>query len=54
VARWSVDIIRKRLKHVGSVAAANEKQAVEEGVKQFKIAPATRRKIAVRKIADND
>jgi hypothetical protein len=53
VARWSVDIIGKRLKHLGTVAAANEKQAIEEAVKQFQIAPATRSKIAARKIADN-
>ena len=56
MARYSLDIIGKRLKreHVGTVAAASEKQAIEEAVKQFKIAPATRSKIAVRKIADND
>ena len=29
MARWSVDIIGKRLKHVGTVAAANEEQAIE-------------------------
>ena len=39
MARYSVDIIGKRLKHehVGTVAAASEKQAIEEAVKQFKI-----------------
>jgi 1,2-phenylacetyl-CoA epoxidase PaaB subunit len=34
MARWSVDIIGKRLKHIGTVVAANEEQAIEEAVKQ--------------------
>jgi len=33
MARWRVDIIRKRAEHLGAVEAANEKQAIEKAVK---------------------
>ena len=54
MARWSVDVIGKRLQHLGTVAAADEQKAVEEAIKQFAVRPALRSKIVVTKIADND
>jgi hypothetical protein len=52
--RWSVDIIGKRLQHVGMVVADNERKALEEAIKLFAIRPALRSKIAVTKVAEND
>jgi hypothetical protein len=34
MVRWSVDIIGKRLQHVGMVVADNEGKALEEAIKQ--------------------
>jgi 1,2-phenylacetyl-CoA epoxidase PaaB subunit len=52
--RWSVDIIGKRLQHLGTVVANDERKALEEAIKQFAVRPALRSKIAVTKVADND
>jgi hypothetical protein len=30
MSRWRVDIIRKRAEHLGTIEAANEKEAVEK------------------------
>jgi hypothetical protein len=49
MARWSVDIIAKRLQHLGTVVAADERKALEEAVR-----PALRSKVTVTKVADND
>jgi 1,2-phenylacetyl-CoA epoxidase PaaB subunit len=54
MARWSVDVIGKRLQHLGTVVAADEQKALEEAIRQFVVRPALRSKIAVTKIADND
>jgi 1,2-phenylacetyl-CoA epoxidase PaaB subunit len=54
MARWSVDLIGKRLQHLGTVVAANEKEAIKEAAKVFGINAARQSKIAVTKIADND
>jgi hypothetical protein len=54
MARYSVDIIGKKLQHLGTVVASDEREAVEEAIRQFVIRPALRAKIAVTKIADND
>jgi hypothetical protein len=51
--RWSVDIIGKHLKHLGTVVADNERKAPEEAIKQFAVRPALRSKIAVTKVGDN-
>jgi hypothetical protein len=37
--RWSVDIIRKRSEHLGTVEAATEKEAIEKAAKRFEIPP---------------
>jgi len=52
--RYSVDIIGKKLQHIGIVVAENEKQAVEEAVKQFGINSALRNKVAVTKVSERD
>jgi hypothetical protein len=36
MARWSVDVVGKRLQHLGTVVAANEQTAGEEAIKQFR------------------
>ena len=50
MATWSVDMIRKRGEHLGSVEAATEKEAIEKAAKEFHIAPAPRSRIAVTKL----
>jgi hypothetical protein len=35
--RWSVDLIRGRTQHLGTVEAATAKEAIEKAVKQFEI-----------------
>jgi hypothetical protein len=52
--RWSVDLIRNRTQHLGTVEAAKEKQAVEAAIKQFDIEPARRNRITVTKISERD
>ena len=54
MAHWPIDIIGKRLQHLGTVVADNERKALEEAIKQFAVRPALRSKIAVTKVADND
>jgi hypothetical protein len=50
--RYSVGIIGKRVQHLGTVVAADERTALEEAIKQFEIRPALRSKIAVTKVAE--
>ena len=47
MARWRVDYIGKRGKHLGTVEATDEKSAVDAAAKQFNITPARRNKIVV-------
>jgi hypothetical protein len=54
MARWRVDIIRKRAEQLGTVEAANEKQAIEKAIKKFDIPPERRNRIVVQKIAKGD
>ena len=49
MARWRGDMIGKKLQHVGSVEAANEREALAEAIKYFAIRPALRSKIVVTK-----
>ena len=39
MARWRVDIIRKRAEHLGTVEAPNESEAIFEAIKRFEIPP---------------
>jgi hypothetical protein len=54
--RWRVDILRKRTEHLGTVEAANEKEAVEAATKLFNIdiEPARRNRITVTKISNRE
>jgi hypothetical protein len=52
--RWSVDIIRKRAEHLGTVVAANEQAAIKAAIATFEIEPALRNRITVTKISDKD
>jgi hypothetical protein len=39
VPRWSVDIIRKRGEHLGTVEAKNEANAITAAAERFEIGP---------------
>jgi len=54
MARWRVDIIRKRAEHLGTVAAKTEKEAIAVAIKQFEIEPARQNRITVSKISNQD
>jgi hypothetical protein len=49
--RWSVDIIRKRAERLGTIEAANEKEAIEKAAKEFDIPPALQNRIVVEKLS---
>jgi hypothetical protein len=51
MARWQVDIIRKRAEHLGTVEAANANEAIKIAAKRFDIPPERQNRIAVQKIA---
>lgn len=51
MARWRVDIIRKRAEHLGSVEAATEKEAMAKAAKQFDVPPERQNRIAVEKLS---
>src|SRR4029077_1782300 len=46
--RWSVDIIRKRAERLGTIEAANEKEAIEKAAKEFDIPPERQNRIVVQ------
>ena len=52
MARWRVDYLGGKDKHLGTVEAPDEKTAIAEAAKIFNITPARRFKIAVTKISD--
>ena len=49
MARWRVDIIRKRAEHLGTVEAATEKDAIEKAAKEFDIPPERQNRLVVEK-----
>jgi hypothetical protein len=51
---WSVDVIRKKGEHLGTVEAATEKEAIKVAIKTFAIEPALQNRIAVSKISNKD
>jgi hypothetical protein len=53
MARWRVDIIRKRAEHLGTVEAANEKEAIDKAAKEFDIPPGRQNRITVEKMTKN-
>ena len=54
MARWRVDLIRKRAEHLGAIEAANEKEAIKAAIEIYEIEPACRNRITVTKISDKD
>ena len=54
MARWSVDIIRKKSEHLGMVVAANEKEAIKAAIAIYQIETARRNRITVTKVSDKD
>ena len=54
IARWRVDVIGKKLHHLGSVVAGSEQEAIEGAIKQLNIEPAQQFKIAVTKVSDKE
>ena len=52
--RWRVDIIRKRAEHLGTVEAANERQAIEKAAKEFEIPPERQNRIVVERVSKGD
>ena len=53
MARWRVDIIRKRAEHLGTVEAATEKEAIEKAATEFDIPPERQNRITVEKMTKN-
>ena len=51
---WSVDILRKRAEHLGTVTAKTETEAIAVAIKQFEIEPARQNRVAVSKISNRD
>ena len=55
MARWSVYLIRSsRTQPLGTVTAANEKEAIREARKQFEIEPDGENRIVVTRISQGD
>ena len=50
MAKWRVDLIGKKLQHVGTVEARTEQEAIDEVAKLFRIAPALRDKLTAMKV----
>ena len=50
MARWRVDIIRKRAEHLGTIEAASEREALEKAAKEFDIPPERRNRLVAQKI----
>jgi hypothetical protein len=48
--RWSVDLIRKRAEHLGTVEAPNEQAAIKKAAEMFDIPPERQNRISVRKL----
>jgi hypothetical protein len=48
--RWSVDLIRKRGQHLGTVEAPDEASAIAKAAETFGIPPQLRIKLAVTKV----
>jgi len=49
--RWSVDIVRSRTQHLGTVEAATKNAAIEKAAKLFNVDPARQNRIVVTRMA---
>ena len=52
MARWRVDLIGKKLKHVGTIDADSGAEAIDIAVRELRIAPTLRFKLMVTKVKD--
>ena len=52
MAKWRVEHLGKKGSHLGTVEAPDEKSAIAEATKTFRIAPARRFKLMVTKIRE--
>jgi hypothetical protein len=50
--RWRIDLIGKKLQHVGTIEADNEKQAIEGAAKLFNLDAGRRSKLVATKISE--
>ena len=50
--RWRVDLIGKKLQHVGTVEATSEREAIEAAMKELRIEPVLRSKVVVAKVKE--
>jgi hypothetical protein len=53
MARWRVDYLGKKGSHLGTVEAADEREAIDKAAVQFNITSARRNKIAVTRHEDH-
>jgi hypothetical protein len=53
MARWRVDIIRRRAEHLGTVEAANAGEAIKIAAKEFDIPPERQNRTTVEKVSKN-
>ena len=49
MARWRVDIIRRRAEHLGTVEAADEKDAIQQAIERFEVPDASQNRLTVSK-----
>ena len=49
--RWSVDIIRKRAEHLGTVEAVDAQEAIKVAAREFNIPPERQNRIAVERLS---
>lgn len=54
MARWRVDVIGKRLQHLGTVHADDQQKALQEAITLFAVRPALRSKLVVTKVSERE
>jgi hypothetical protein len=52
--RWRVDLIGKKLQHVGTIEADTEEQAIDEAAKLFGLDASRRSMLVAQKISTRD
>jgi hypothetical protein len=50
--RWRVDLIGKHLRHIGTVDAPTEREAIDAAIKIFQVEPALRTKLIATKVRE--
>jgi hypothetical protein len=52
MARWRIDLVGKKLQHVGTIEARTELEAIDEAAKLFRIDPVVRDKLIATKVKE--